>query len=132
MKTRTGLLLILPAAVFLGVGVLLMQPGTPEGICAAQETDREIYLFTQGWKGEQIAAQEVIVPDGQDAVFADYAALQTAQGLPLSDYAGHSAVRYTYRLRDAPLYAELLTADGILIGAACYDPETHVLLPIQG
>lgn len=132
MKTRTVCLLALPAAVLLGTGVLMMRHAPQEGIPAAQEDDRRVYLFMQGWKGDEIAVQEVTVPESDDTVFSEYAALQESQGLPLARFRGECAVRYTYQLRDSALYAELLAADGILIGAACYDPETHVWLDIQG
>lgn len=105
----------------------------PTGIPAATETDREIYLFTQGWKGEPDPDERtVIVPDAADAVFAPYAALQAQQGLPVADFAGKTAQVYTYRLYQSELYAELLCADGELIGAMCYDPAAPEMLSIQG
>lgn len=105
----------------------------PAGIPAAQASDREIYLFTQGWKGYECAVREVIIPAPDDPVFVEYAALQEAQGLPLAAHTGEQGFCYTYELQQSGgLYAQLLTAGGELIGAACYDPESGALYGIGG
>ena len=125
--------LLLTVPVLVGLGALLfLRDDKPKGIPAASETDREIWLFTQGFKGELTDTQELIVPSPEDAVFAEYAAMQAAQGYPLAQYAGQSACRYTYRLTTGGLYAELLCADGILIGAMCFDPVTHRMYGADG
>ena len=90
---------LLAGAVIVGGAAAFTLHDKPTGIPAATETDREIYLFTQGWKGEPDPDERtVIVPDAADAVFAPYAALQAQQGLPVADFAGKAAQVYTYRL----------------------------------
>ena len=125
--------------VLAGMGIVLCagvwwlaSPDELSGIPAGTEEERMLYLFAQGFKGREQSAQEIIVPDCSDAVFADYAALQTAQGLPLEQCSGKPAVRYVYELEQTNLYAELLVADGMLIGAMCCNPAKHEILAISG
>ncbi|MCR5717720.1 MAG: DUF4830 domain-containing protein [Oscillospiraceae bacterium] len=130
---KKGIAVLTAVCLFLCAGVfLLLRREQADGIPAETSEDREIYLFSQGWKGRELTAREITVPDTDDAVFAAYAALQETQGLPLSRYAGKRAVMYVYRLEQSPLYAQLLVADGRLIGAMCTDPAAHDLLGISG
>lgn len=115
-----------------GCFLLLCTKKPPDGIPAVTDTDRQIYLFTQGWKAEETCIREVCIPDADDPVFAEYAALQEQQGLPLAAFTGQTATRYTYRLAQSELCAELLCADGIVIGAARFDPATGRLYSIRG
>ena len=87
------------------------------------------FLWLLGWDASLFATQTVIVPD-EDAVYTDYASLQRVQNLPLDRFAGKRAVLYTYTLRDSSLCAELLIADGVIIGAQCYLPEQPQPLPV--
>ena len=123
------ILLSLCIAVFF---ILRMHAGHSGGIPASTADERLVYLFTQGWKGEEIAAGEVIIPESTGVGYAGFAELQKAQDLPLSRFAGSKAMRYTYRLAQSGLYAELLCADGILIGAMCYDPTAGEMRTIRG
>ena len=112
------------------VVLLLSLPERQTPIPAATETDRQLWLFGQGYKGREISAEEIVVPDTEDPVFSGYAAMQAEQGLPLERYAGQPAARYVYELEQTPLCAELLVADGQLIGAMCCDPAAHTMLRI--
>ena len=127
-----GWLLLAGGTLLCGGVLLLCLWSEPDGIPAASGDERTLYLFSQGWKAREETRQEITVPDCEDAVFAAYAALQARQGMPLKHYEGKRAVRYLYRLEQSELYAELMTADGILIGAACLDPGSHTLLDIAG
>jgi hypothetical protein len=125
--------------VFAGMGVALCAglwwfatPDEPSGIPAGTGEERMLYLFAQGFKGREQSVQEITVPDVSDVVFADYAALQAAQGLPLAEYSGKPAVRYVYTLEQTDFYAELLVADSILIGAMCCNPAKHEMFTISG
>ena len=135
MKRIFRYLLVLPPAVLCMAAVILSHRSRePQAvkIPASTEADRAAYLLSQGYEGEQINSRAVRIPQTTDGAYADYAALQIAQHLPLSDYAGERAVLYTYALVESELRAELLTADGILIGAQCYVPEDSVTLGMNG
>lgn len=119
---------------FLCVGafwVFREKPPEPVTIPAGTEEERLCFLRSEGWEGTLAVSQGVIVPE-ESAFPAAYAGLQQSLGLPLAEFAGKSAVLYTYSLRHTALCAELLTADGVLIGAQCYDPETHCTLDLRG
>ena len=125
--------ILITTGVVLTAGILLLHlPERETPIPAATETDRQLWLFAQGYKGREISAEEIVVPDPEDPVFADYAAMQAEQGLPLDRYAGQPAVRCIYELEQTPLYAELLVSDGVLIGAMCCDPAEHTMRRISG
>ena len=121
--------LLLGIAVF---AVLHLRGRKPAGIPASTPDERLVYLFTQGWKGEEIAAVEVMIPEPTGVGYHAFAELQAMQNLPLTRFAGRKAMRYTYRLAQSGLYAELLCADGILIGAMCYDPLSGEMRTIRG
>lgn len=135
MKRIFRYLLVLPPALLcLAAVVLCHRADAPAMLTvpAATEEERSAFLFAKGWQGEIISSQAVRIPQTMDGTYADYAALQTYQHLPLADYAGERAVLYTYALQDTACRAELLTADGILIGAQCYVPEDGAVLDMQG
>lgn len=122
-----------------GIGIALCaglfwfgKPAEVSGIPAGTEDERLLYLFSQGFKGRELSAQEIVVPELSDVVFADYAAMQEMQGLPVGAYCGRSAVRYVYELEQTELCAELLVADKVLIGAMCCDPGKHTMLTAAG
>lgn len=124
-------LLLLPLLCVGTVLLLRESPPEPLTVPAGTEEERLAFLRSEGWEGTYIASQTVTVP-AEDGVFSAYAGLQRSRGLPLDEYVGREAVIYTYSLRHTTLCAELLTADGILIGAQCYDPEVHLTLDLRG
>ena len=128
-KAVKAILLVIPAAACTVALLFHARKPEPLTIPAATETERTAFLRSCGWDASLFATQTVIVPD-EDAVYTDYAALQRVQNLPLDRFAGKRAVLYTYTLRDSSLCAELLTADGVLIGAQCYLPEQPQPLPV--
>jgi len=135
MKHYLKYLLILPPAVLCCFAVILSHqkktPGT-DTIRAAAEFDRRAWLVTQGWNAECISSRPVTVPYEITEDYQEYADLQILQRLPLTQYLGKHGVIYTYQLKDSDLYAELLTAEGVLIGAQCYDPENPQTLDMHG
>ena len=135
MKNYLKYLLILPPAVLCGVAVILSHqkktPATDE-IRAVTESDRSAWLMLQGWNGELISFRPVTVPAEVTETYQIYAGLQDRQRLPLMQYAGKHGVLYTYQLENSDLYAELLTADGILIGAQCYRSSEGKTLTMHG
>ncbi len=135
MKRLIRYLLILPPALLCCIAVILShQKKAPAAdlIRAATESDRSAWLMLQGWHGELLQSRAVTIPYEITEIYAEYAALQTRQRLPLMQYAGKHGIVYTYQLEDSGLYAELLTADGILIGAQCYQPGEGRTLDLHG
>ena len=62
--------------------------------------DRIAFLASFGWQveGEPVEATTVRIPDTFDKVFSAYNDLQKRQGLDLSELAGKTVERYTYKL----------------------------------
>lgn len=136
MKKYLKYFLILPPALLCMVAIILShkqkQPAT-DTIKASTEFDRSAWLLTQGWNAELLNSRAVTIPyEFENTTYQTYANLQIQQRLPLKNYTGKHGVLYTYQLENSPLYAELLTADGILIGAQCYLPEESITLDIHG
>ena len=135
MKRYLKYLLILPPAILCCVAVILShQKKSPavESISVSSEAERSEWLMLQGWNAELLNSRLVTVPAELNDFCTDYTILQTKLRLPLAQYAGKRGVLYTYRLENSALYAELLTADGILVGAQCYHPEKGRTLDMQG
>lgn len=137
MKRLVRYLLIVPPLAICAAAVILCHGGTDdlrETIPAATESQQLQWLAMQGLQAERIASQAVTIPAEFTGSYAAYAALQEQQALPLADYAGRNAVCVTYQVTDSEplMYTELLTADGILIGAQCYLPEEGRMLTMQG
>ncbi len=137
MKRCVKYLLILPPLLLCGLALCLSH-GSPVGtateIPAATEDERIRWLASQGLRAELLGSQTVTVPLDFSGSYAGYAALQEHLQLPLAAYAGEAAACITYKITDSEpqMYAELLTANGLLIGAQCYLPEEGVTLDMQG
>ncbi|MBR4320593.1 MAG: DUF4830 domain-containing protein [Oscillospiraceae bacterium] len=135
MKKFLKYLFILPPAVLCCVAIILShQKKSPavESISVSSEAERSEWLMLQGWNAELLTTRLVTVPAELNEFCTDYALLQSKLRLPFAQYAGKHGVLYTYRLENSALYAELLTADGVLVGAQCYHPEQHKTLDMQG
>lgn len=137
-KYSKYLLILIPAAFCIIVLFLNQKQKAPaQQIRAATEFDRAAWLLTQGWQGELHSSRTVVIPaadpENPDQNYRNYVRLQARQNLPFADYAGTNGILYTYKLENSKLYAELLTADGILIGVQCYYPGADSeTLDIQG
>lgn len=137
MKRCVKYLLILPPLFLCGLAVCLSHgdpAGTAAEIPAATEDERMRWLASQGLQAAPLRSQAVTVPSDLGGSYTCYAALQEHQQLPLAAYAGKTATCITYEVTDSEpqMYAELLTADGLLIGAQCYLPEEGVTLDMRG
>lgn len=129
-KAVKAILLTVPILLCAGLLLFRSKKAEPLTIPAATETERIAFLRSCGWDASLFSSQTVIVPD-EDDTYADYMALQHIQNLPLTRFTGERAVLYTYTLQGSSLCAELLTADGVLIGAQCYLPEQPQPLPVM-
>ena len=122
-------LAVLPGALCLGIWLWMSRPPEPKMIPAGTEDERLAFLNSLGIEGMLLSEQRVTVP-GEDAVFADFAALQRLQMLPLAAHTGEAGTVYTYRIAGSSFRAELLCADGLLIGAQLYLPEEAQGMPL--
>lgn len=71
----------------------------------APTTEQQLaYLSQLGWQAdiEPIETLELQLPDDLKADYADYCKLQEEQGLPFSQFAGHTVKRYTYTITNYP------------------------------
>lgn len=135
MKRRVRYLPILLIFLFgMGFAVFLHFRDPVQEIPAATQAQQLEWLAAQGLDAEPAETQEIRIPLDFSGNYADYAALQSQLQLPLRKYAGKSALCATYRIENGtqPMYAELLIADGILIGAQCYTPEGGQTLDLRG
>lgn len=98
----------------------------PVQIILEDEAARTEFLRSQGQpESSCIAAETVRLPVSVDDAYEGYAALQNAQGLPLTAHLGETATRYTYTqssFGQDTLRMELLVDENqMLIGAVQYD-----------
>ncbi len=96
---------------------------TAPGIAAGTNAQRVSYLEESGWQvdPEPIETLDLQLPEDMTTTWADYAALQTGQGFPFTEYAGKNVRRYTYRVNNYPqvtkgVQANLYVCDDTLIG----------------
>ena len=76
------------------------------------------YLTGLGWQVEPqpLEVRDLVIPRSFSGVYADYAALQTKQGYPLTEYGGMEAKRYSFRVLNHPSGAENIVADLVVCG----------------
>lgn len=137
MKRYVKFLFITPPFLLAAAALCLSRGHSGDAqqeIPAVTEEQRLQWLAVQGLPAELLHSEPVTIPPQCSGSYEAYAALQEAQGLPLAAHMGGSAECFTYEITDSDplLYAELLTADGILIGAQCYHPEDGVTLTMEG
>lgn len=148
-------LFVLIPALFCAVVLILNQKQKVpvQQISAVTEEERLAWLSSQGWNAELHSSRTAVIPAVPDSGnhpdnFNQYISLQEMQNLPFTEYAGAHGIVYIYEVSDAGyyqdsdnsgnsgesvLYAELLTADGILVGAQCYYPgQDSETLDMQG
>lgn len=127
-KKRIALFLAAGAAA---IALLLFLTGgrdktpAPEGQPVSMSTNeaRVQYLETLGWQVDSapVQTQEVKIPTESNDVMERYNQLQKSQGFDLSAFAGKTATRYVYQIRNypdaaEPVYATLLVYKGEIIG----------------
>ena len=78
--------------------------------------DRTAYLNSLGWQVDlaPIDQQEILIPEDFFGVYGDYNELQLSQGFDLRDFAGYTAMRYTYTVLNHPESTEHVVADLII------------------
>lgn len=93
---------------------------------ASDEKERIAFLSQFGWKidEEPTAVEEIIIPSQFDEVYEKYNQLQRSQNLDLEKYAGKTAKKWTYTVKNYPGYesdnscirANIIVYDGAVIG----------------
>lgn len=90
------------------------------------------YLTDYGWEvvHSPVQTQQVRIPSEVTDVYDRYNALQMSQGFNLTDYAGKTATRYVYEIKNYPnasdpVYATLLVYRDQVIGADITDTSAN-------
>lgn len=99
-----GLAAVAALAVVLA-GCFARKPAQPEGaVTAPTDADRTAYLESLGWQVDAAPLEtlDLQLPKDLSQGWSDYAALQTAQGLPFAGHGGHTVRRYTYTVTNYP------------------------------
>ena len=74
---------------------------------ASNEQERIAFLSQFGWdvNEDPVSVEEVVIPVQFDDVYSKYNQIQLTQGLDLSKYAGQTAKKWTYEVRNSRGYA---------------------------
>ena len=128
-----ALVVIATAWVVTGNG----EPAAKDGsvnIMAENSADRAAFLSQFGWKisADPVEVSEVIIPEDFDAGYAEYVAMNKAQGFDLEPYKGVRAKRWTYDVLNYPNFenmtgtvqANLLVYEGRVIGGDVCSTES--------
>ncbi len=93
---------------------------------ASNQQERLAFLSQFGWEvdEEPIRVEEVIIPTQFNSVYEKYNKLQLTQNFDLTKYAGKTAKKWTYRIKNYPGYGadsslievNLLVCEGVVIG----------------
>ncbi|MBQ3045332.1 MAG: DUF4830 domain-containing protein [Clostridia bacterium] len=131
-KSKIAAFAIAIVAVVIAIAMILTDGKEPAANdsavnCKASDSaERAAFLSQFGWKISQdpVEISEVIIPEDFDAGYAEYAAMNKAQGFELEPYKGMRAKRWTYDVLNYPglenltgtVQANLLIYDGRVIG----------------
>ncbi len=131
-KVKIAVLLVAVAAVVVASAMVITGNGEPAtkdnsvNIMAENSAERTAFLSQFGWKisVDPVEVSEVIIPEDFDAGYAEYAAMNKAQGFDLEPYKGVRAKRWTYDVLNYPdlenmtgtVQANLLVCEGRVIG----------------
>ncbi len=126
-RHRTQRTSVITAGGVLLLALLLLLWGcgkkTKEPIYASDPSERIAYLEGLGWQvsSKEIEILHLALPEKLEGRWGDYAAMQEAQGLPFSQYAGQTVHRYTYAVTNYPgrqddVQINLYLADDTVIG----------------
>ncbi|MDD6160843.1 MAG: DUF4830 domain-containing protein [Oscillospiraceae bacterium] len=130
--------LAVAAALILTLGGKTV-PTTAELSGVRSNEDRIAYLSRLGWQttGQSVTTEELLIPETFDESYADYLALQSAQGFDLTKYTGKRIKRYTYELTNYPdsavkVRAALLIYRNKVIGGQLQAVDGSFVLPLSG
>ena len=93
---------------------------------AADAGERLAFLSQFGWEVDEdpVKVEEVIIPTEFNSVYEKYNQLQIGQNFDLTKYAGKTAKKWTYRIKNYPgygadcdfIHANILVCEGAVIG----------------
>ena len=120
----TGVIVIL--LTFIGNHSAAVQ--TAAQIQCATPEERSAYLTSLGWEFDSGETEkEITVPSEFNQVYEDYNDIQKKQGFDLEEHKGETATLYTYNITNYKSnendVADLIVANGVLIGADLCDPS---------
>lgn len=130
-KKRVILMVILIAVIALGLfftrnSDLPVTENAGVSLKAANEEERVAFLSQFGWEIDEdpVQVEEIIIPEEFDETYEKYNEIQLAQNLDLSVYAGKTAKKWTYAVKNYPGYevdnscirANIIVYDGAVIG----------------
>lgn len=105
-------------------------------ISGAETAGRIDYFALHGWEAEEISGKEITIPAEFSGAYEEYASVQDKQGLPLREYAGKSAILYTYDIRNyspenQKMQAELIVCSGVIVASLVYSEDAEMRLPVS-
>ncbi len=127
LNRKKAIIAVVALALTLGAVILLVSlrargnagdgKHTP-GLRVSDPADAADYLGELGWQvdPEPLEVKHLVIPRSFTGSYAEYAALQARQGLPLSEYGGMEAVRYSFRVRNHPSGGDDVVADLVVCG----------------
>lgn len=130
---RIGILL---AVIVLIAGLFLLLPRRPktQAVTIADEAAGAAWLALHGWRTDAPEKLISAVPEQWQTVSGQrFFALQEQQGFAAERFAGETAVRLRYPVRNGSSdawYAELWLCGDTLAAACIYDAETGVMRPV--
>lgn len=129
---------IVAALLLLYFGVNRDAPAANDGAISLKASDageRLAFLSQFGWEVEEdpVKVEEVIIPSEFNAVYEKYNQLQLEQKFDLTKYAGKTAKKWTYKIKNYPgygtdcdfIYANLLVFEGVVIGGDVSSQEQN-------
>ncbi len=130
-KKRIVLMAVLIVSIALGL-FLTRNSNVPvtedSGISlkASNAEERIAFLSQFGWEidEEPVQVEEIVIPSQFDETYEKYNGIQLAQNMDLSLYAGKTAKKWTYTVKNYPGYQEdnsciranIIVYDGAVIG----------------
>ena len=134
LRTDKKRLMIILAGI---VAVLLLlyfavnrdAPAVNDGAISLKASDAEerlAFLSQFGWEVDEdpVKVEEVIIPSEFNSVYEKYNQLQLEQNFDLTKYAGRTAKKWTYKIKNYPgygadcdfIHANILVCEGAVIG----------------
>lgn len=137
--------LVFTAVILVIAGLVYILSGQSQTTATSSVSDNEArveFLKTLGWEvaATPVESSQVKIPQEHSDILDRYNALQKSQGYDLTQFAGKTAMRYVYQIKNhptatEPVYATVLVYKGQIIGGDITDtsPKGKIqpLKPIQ-
>lgn len=130
-KKRVILMVLLLLSIALGLFLtrnsdLPVTDDSGVSLKASDAAERVAFLSQFGWQIDEdpVQVEEIVIPAEFDETYEKYNEIQLAQDMDLSVYAGKTAKKWTYTVRNYPGYetenscirANVIVFDGAVIG----------------